>query len=54
VASLVKKSPAGHDISIDMIRQLLWMTLDVVLYYENRQLREVFYDPLFAKSKLAG
>lgn len=54
VASLVKKSPAGRDISIDMIRQLLWMTLEVVLYYENRQLREVFYDPVFAKSKLAG
>jgi len=28
------------------------MTLDVVLYYENRQLREVFYDPMFAKSKI--
>jgi len=54
VASLVKKSPAGRDISLDMIRQLLWMTLDVVLYYENRQLREVFYDPIFAKSKIAG
>jgi len=54
VASLVKKSPAGRDISLDMIRQLLWMTLDVVLYYENRQLREVFYDPMFAKSKIGG
>jgi len=52
VASLVKKSPAGRDISLEMIRQLLWMTLDVVLYYENRQLREVFYDPIFAKEKV--
>lgn len=54
VASLVKKSPAGRDISIDMIRQLLYTTLEVVLYYENRRLKEVFYDPAFSKSKLAN
>lgn len=54
VASLVKKSPAGHDIAIDMIRQLLYTTLEVVLYYKDRTLKEVFYDPSFSKSKLAN
>ncbi|WP_370486477.1 P-type DNA transfer ATPase VirB11 (plasmid) [Xanthomonas euvesicatoria] len=54
VAALVKKSPAGRDIAIDMIRQLLYTTLEVVLYYKNRRLVEVFYDPAFSKSKLAN
>lgn len=54
VTSLVKKSEAGRDISIDLIRQLLYTTLEVVLYYENRRLKEVFYDPIFSKSKLAS
>lgn len=54
VASLVKGSPGGRDIAIDLIRQLLYTTLEVVLYYENRRLKEVFYDPAFSKSKLAN
>lgn len=54
VTSLVKKSEAGRDIGIDLIRQLLYTTLEVVLYYENRRLKEVFYDPIFSKSKLAA
>lgn len=52
VTSLVKQSGAG-DIAMDAIRQLLYTTLEVVLYYENRQLKEVFYDPIFSKSKIA-
>jgi len=35
----------------DMIGQLCWIRLDMALYDENRQLREVFYDPVFARSK---
>jgi type IV secretion system protein VirB11 len=54
VGLLVKKSPAGRDIAIDMIRQLLYTTLEVVLYYKDRRVKEVFYDPLFSKSKLAN
>lgn len=54
VASLVKGSATGRDMASDMIRQLLYTTLEVVLYYENWQLKEVFYDPAFSKSKLSA
>jgi len=47
-------APPLTAVSMRFSMPLLWMTLDVVLYYENRQLREVFYDPMFAKSKIAG
>lgn len=37
-----------------MIRQELYTTLEVVVYYENRRVKEIFYDPIFSKSKLAA
>lgn len=54
VAGLVKNSDAGRDLNIDMIRQVLYTTLEVVVYYENRRVKEVFYDPIFSKSKLSA
>ncbi len=49
IALLVKKSPTGRQIDIDIIRQVLYSTIDVVLYFANWQLVEVFYDPIFAR-----
>lgn len=53
-AMLVKNSDAGRDLGIEIIRQVLYTTLEVVVYMENRRVVEVFYDPLFSKSKLAA
>ena len=53
VTTLVKKSEVGKQLSVDTIRTELYRTLDVVLYFEHRKLKEIFYDPIFAKSKLA-
>lgn len=52
VATLIKKSEIGRQLDLEMIKSILYTTLDVVLYFENRKLIEVFYDPIFAKSKL--
>lgn len=53
-ATLVKNSDAGRDLHIDIIRQVLYTTLEVVVYYENRRVKEIFYDPQFSKSKLTA
>lgn len=54
VAGMVKNSPTGRDLPIEMIRQVLYTTLDVIVYYKNRRVQEIFYDPIFAKSKLSA
>lgn len=52
ITTLIKKSDVGRELDVDMIRQTLQTTVDVVLYYHERKLAEVFYDPMFARSRL--
>ncbi len=52
VATLIKKSEIGRQLDLEMIKFILYTTLDVILYFENRKLIEVFYDPIFARLKL--
>ncbi|WP_455476209.1 P-type DNA transfer ATPase VirB11 [Bartonella sp. B17] len=51
-ATLIKRSEIGRQLDIQMIKRVLYTTVDVVLFFKNRKLFEVFYDPIFAKSKL--
>lgn len=53
IATLVKKSEVGRQLDLDMIKTVLSTTIDVVLYFHERKLVEVFYDPIFARSKMA-
>lgn len=53
VATLIKKSEVGRQLDMEMIKMVLYTTIDVVLYFQDRRLLEVFYDPIFSKSKLA-
>lgn len=53
VATLIKKSPVGRQLDIEMIKRVLYATVDVVLFFHERKLVEVFYDPSYAKSQLA-
>lgn len=53
VATLIKKSQIGRLLEMELIKHVLYTTLDVVLYFSERRLIEVFYDPVFAKSKMA-
>lgn len=53
IATLIKKSEVGRQLDIEMIKLVLSTTLDVVLYFKDRKLTEIFYDPIFAKEKMA-
>ena len=53
IATLIKKSEVGRQLDLEMIKLVLYTTLDVVLYFKDRKLVEIFYDPIFAKAKMA-
>lgn len=52
IATLIKKSEVGRQLEIDMIKRVLYTTLDVVLYFKDRKLTEIFYDPIFSKTQM--
>lgn len=52
VSTLVKQSTVGQALDLDMINRTIYSTIDVVLYFSERKLCEVFYDPIFAKEKM--
>ena len=52
VATLIKKSEVGQQLDRDLIKQILYTTLDVVIFLQDRQVTEIFYDPIFARSKV--
>jgi type IV secretion system protein VirB11 len=54
IATLIKKSEVGQRLDLDMVNLLLYRTINVALYFQDRQLVEVFYDPIFANSKIGG
>lgn len=45
LASLIKDSPTGQHLDSDYILRRLHTTIDIVLYYQNRKLMEVYYNP---------
>lgn len=45
VALLVKQSVAGNQMDLDTIRQYLFSTLDISLYFANYKLVEVYFNP---------
>ncbi|WP_409361226.1 P-type DNA transfer ATPase VirB11 [Bartonella heixiaziensis] len=52
-ATLIKRSEVGRQLDLEMIKMVLYTTVDVVLFFKDRKLSEVFYDPIFSKSKIA-
>ncbi|WP_196793133.1 P-type DNA transfer ATPase VirB11 [Bartonella vinsonii] len=51
-ATLIKRSEIGRQLDIEMIKIVLYTTVDVILFFKDRKLSEVFYDPIFSKSKI--
>ncbi len=54
VFTLIKSSDVGRGLDSQLIKDEVFKTVQVVLYFERRQLVEVFYDPIFTKSKMAA
>ncbi|WP_208431350.1 P-type DNA transfer ATPase VirB11 [Bartonella doshiae] len=51
-ATLIKRSEVGRRLDLEMIKIVLYTTVDVVLFFKDRKLSEVFYDPIFSRSKV--
>ena len=45
LTALIKDSSTGAHLDTDYIKNRLFTTLDVVLFYHQRRLREIYYDP---------
>jgi type IV secretion system protein VirB11 len=52
VATLIKNSEVGRSLELAEVRRVLHTTLDVILFMENRHVRQVFYDPIFVRTSL--
>lgn len=52
ISGLVKSSEVGRTIDLEAIKLILYSTIDIVLYFENRKLKEVFFDPIHVKQTL--
>jgi type IV secretion system protein VirB11 len=46
LTALIKDSRTGAHLDTDYIQQRLFTTIDIVLFYHQRRLREIYYDPL--------
>lgn len=46
LTALIKDSRTGAHLDTDYIQQRLFTTIDIVLFYHQRRLREIYYDPM--------
>lgn len=49
LTALIKDSRTGAHLDTHYIRRRLFATIDVVLFYHQRKLREIYYDPQFKR-----
>lgn len=52
LTALIKDSRTGAHLDAAYIRNRLLTTIDVVLFYHQRKLREIYYDPEFKRKQL--
>lgn len=52
LTALIKDSRTGAHLDTTYIRNRLFTTLDIVLFYHKRKLREVYYDPEFKRKQI--
>lgn len=53
LTALIKDSRTGAHLDSAYIRQRLFTTLDVILFYDKYKLREIYYDPEFKRQQMA-
>ncbi|MFL9876642.1 ATPase, T2SS/T4P/T4SS family [Paraburkholderia megapolitana] len=54
IATLVKQSPVGQTLTWEFILREVKSTIDVVLFMENKRLKEVYFDPVGKWKLLRG
>ena len=52
LTALIKDSRTGAHLDNNYIKHRLFTTLDVVLFYHQRKLREIYYDPEYKRKQL--
>jgi len=52
IESLVAQSPVGRTLSAEVIRDMIYRTVDVILWMEDWKVKEIYYDPIFAKERI--
>jgi type IV secretion system protein VirB11 len=52
LTALIKDSRTGAHLDTTYIKHRLFTTLDVILFYNNRKLQEIYYDPEFKRKKM--
>lgn len=52
LTALIKDSRTGAHLDTNYIKHRLFTTIDVVLFYHHRKLREIYYDPEFKRKQL--
>lgn len=53
LTALIKDSRTGAHLDTNYIKHRLFTTVDVVLFYDKRKLREIYYDPEFKRQQMA-
>jgi type IV secretion system protein VirB11 len=53
LTALIKDSRTGAHLDTDYIKHRLFTTIDVVLFYDKRKLREIYYDPEHRRQRVA-
>jgi type IV secretion system protein VirB11 len=52
LTALIKDSRTGEHLDTNYIKHRLYTTLDVILFYQQRKLREIYYDPEHKRQQL--
>lgn len=53
LTALIKDSRTGAHLDTNYIKHRLFTTIDIVLFYNQRKLREIYYDPEFKRQQMA-
>lgn len=53
LTALIKDSRTGTHLDVAYIKRRLFSTLDIVMYFHQRKLQELYYDPEFKRQQLA-
>lgn len=52
LVGLVKDSKTGAHLDVNFIRQVMFTTIDVVLFFKERRLLEIYYDPEYKRQQM--
>ncbi|WP_178123411.1 P-type DNA transfer ATPase VirB11 [Pseudomonas sp. JG-B] len=53
LTALIKDSPTGSQLDSTYIRNRILSTIDIVIFYHKRKLREIYYDPEYKQQQMA-